>query len=74
MFNFITTILEILVALGVFVILCWIACFICAVALIVIAVKLLARIFSDFADGHEYRKIKRYKKHVDRYKKKHDIY
>ena len=73
MFNMIAAIFEFLVAVGVFVILCWIACFICAVALIVITIKLLARIFSDVADGHERRKMARYKKHVEHYRKKHDI-
>ena len=73
MFNMIAAIFEFLVALGVFVILCWIVCFICAIALIVITIKLLAKIFSDVADGHEYRKMKRYKKHVDRYRKKHSV-
>ena len=73
MFNMIAAIFEFLVALGIFVILCWIVCVICAIALIVITIKLLARIFNDVADGHEYRKMKRYKKHVDRYRKKHDI-
>ena len=66
MFNMIATIIEFLVAVGVFVILCWIAALILAITLIVFTIKLLANVFSDVADGHERRKMKRYKKHVER--------
>ena len=73
MFNFIAAVFEFIIAVGIFVVLCWIAAVILAIVLIVFTIKLLAKIFSDVADGHEYRKMKRYKKHVDRYRKKHDI-